>query len=79
MQGLQSLRQARIACKLCTWQVGEARVMVSRETVLATLAKLKDELREEYGVSKIGIFGAIVRARMSVWDTVRPDLIACRA
>jgi len=53
--------------------------MVSRETVLATLAKLKDELREEYGVSKIGIFGAIVRARMSVWDTVRPDLIACRA
>jgi hypothetical protein len=35
--------------------------MVSRETVLATLAKLKDELREDYGVGEIGLFGSIAR------------------
>jgi len=36
--------------------------MVSRETVLATLAKLKNELREEYGVKEIGLFGSFARA-----------------
>jgi len=41
--------------------------MVSRETVLATLAKLKNELLEEYGVKEIGLFGSFVRAE------ARPD------
>jgi len=36
--------------------------MVSRETVLATLAELKEELRKAYSVKEIGVFGSIVRA-----------------
>lgn len=35
--------------------------MVSKEKVLTKLAELKDELRQEYGVKEIGVFGSIVR------------------
>ena len=36
--------------------------MVSKETILATLARLKEELRDEYGIKELGLFGSFVRA-----------------
>ncbi len=35
--------------------------MISRDAVLATLAGLKRELRERYGVARIGVFGSVLR------------------
>jgi hypothetical protein len=35
--------------------------VVSREAVLATLAKLKTELRDEYGIKELGLFGSFAR------------------
>jgi len=39
--------------------------MVSREEALKTPAELKGELREQYGVRRIGLFGSIVRAEQT--------------
>ncbi len=36
--------------------------MVSRQEVLSTLAALKGEVREKYGVAQLGLFGSIVRS-----------------
>lgn len=33
--------------------------MVSRDAVLQTLADLKGQLRKQYGVSRIGLFGSV--------------------
>ncbi len=35
--------------------------MVSRDSVLQTLAGLMDQLREDYGVKRMGLFGSVAR------------------
>jgi len=39
--------------------------MVSREDALRTLAEVKEELKEQYGVKRIGLFGSIVRGEQT--------------
>ncbi len=36
--------------------------MASREEILAGLARLKEELAEEYAIRELGLFGSFVRA-----------------
>jgi len=46
-------------------QTEEGTEMVSREEALKTLAGLKAELREQYGVKRVGLFGSIVRGEQT--------------
>lgn len=48
------------ACKIPA-VMGRAWNMISKDQAFATLAKLKGELRDRYGVSRIGVFGSLVR------------------
>ncbi len=57
---LPSLRRPAAVAKLGV-RFEEGQEVVSRDSVLQTLAGLMDQLREDYGVKRMGLFGSVAR------------------
>jgi predicted nucleotidyltransferase len=56
---------------------------MTREDVLQTLSQFRDERQEEFGITRIGVFGSVARGQFSdssdvdvVVELVKPDLLA---
>jgi predicted nucleotidyltransferase len=55
---------------------------MTREDVLQTLSQFRDERQEEFGITRIGVFGSVARGQFSdssdvdvVVELIKPDLL----